>query len=284
MKSQQVPTEGMDINQSTVQGNADALEELFRQGDVGDPDERAGVTAVGNHVILVHGDLGTCERVESLQESRSAEATPWRRLQHVVFVMGLFHLKMACADAIWKTFIKPKSAQEDPTSLMAYVTEIRPKETGKIGSKPGFRRMHEVIKHVGIASRIDCWREETKKSTGHDSLEGWAAAKPTWDSIEALATKLATNYLPSKHLRVGTMRMQSPENRDEQWENTLLREHHFLLYEELSYALNAGDIGRVEACFMPWVFIFRGCGKHKYATQMMKFLHNVHRVYPPGLR
>ncbi|CDO69125.1 hypothetical protein BN946_scf185042.g27 [Trametes cinnabarina] len=122
VKSKQVPVEGMDINQSTVQGNADALEDLFRQAGVGDAEETPSRTPIGKHVVLVHGDLGTCERVQSLQDSRSEESTPWRRLQHVVFVMGLFHLKMACANAIWKIFIKPRSAQEDPTSLMAYVT------------------------------------------------------------------------------------------------------------------------------------------------------------------
>ncbi|KAF7964919.1 hypothetical protein HWV62_1643 [Athelia sp. TMB] len=48
--------------------------------------------------------------------------------------------------------------------------------------------------------------------------------------------------------------------------------------------MNEGDIGRVEDMFMPWVFIFKGCGKHKYAAQMMKHLHNVHFVYPDGLK
>lgn len=24
-------------------------------------------------------------------------------------------------------------------------------------TKPGFRRMHEVIEHVGIMTRLDCW-------------------------------------------------------------------------------------------------------------------------------
>jgi hypothetical protein len=35
-----------------------------------------------------------------LLESRSVERTPWWWFQFIVYVMGLFHLKMACADAI----------------------------------------------------------------------------------------------------------------------------------------------------------------------------------------
>lgn len=287
VKTEQVPVEGMDVNQSSVQGNADALENLFKQGGVGDPqdvdpDRAKGLRDVGDHVIIVHGDLSTCERVQSLQVSRSEEKTPWRRLQPVVFCMGLFHLKMAAADAIWRIFIQPTKAREDPTSLMAYVAQIRPKETGKIGSKPGFRRMHEVIQHVGIASRLDCWATEVKKRRIQGTLEEWAERKPSWDEVTEVATHLIRTYVAN---RTFSELRWSPENeRDPQWENTLLREQYFLLYEELSYAMNSGDIGRVEDCFMPWVYIFRGCGKHKYAAQMLRFLHDLYKVYPERLR
>ncbi len=110
VKSEQVPLEAMDINQSSAQGNADALVHMFKQGGVGDPQDSPGaesIVDVGDHVILVHGDLSTCERVQSIQASRRVERTPWRRLQPIVFCMGLFHLKMACANAIWKIFIQP---------------------------------------------------------------------------------------------------------------------------------------------------------------------------------
>ena len=71
--------------------------------------------------------------------------------------MGLFHVKMACADAIWKEFIKPRLTEADPNTLINLVREIRPKETRIIESKPGFRWMHEVIQHIGTASCLDAW-------------------------------------------------------------------------------------------------------------------------------
>ncbi|KAL6300834.1 hypothetical protein BKA93DRAFT_819274 [Sparassis latifolia] len=221
----------MDINQSTVQGNCDTLENLFGQGGVGDPQEKPG-------------DLSTCERVQSLQQSCAEEVKPWRQFQFVIFVMGLFHLKMVCADALWKIFIQLKVTWEDEMSLMKQVTEIRPKETSKIGSKPG--------------------------------------TKPSWEDIEAVATILISKYIAGNQF--SEVRIQPPESRDQKLENTLLKEQYFLLYEEMSYALNARDIGRVEDCFMPWIFIFKGCGKHKYATQMLHFLHNLHFVYPARLK
>src|SRR6266478_5081112 len=116
-------------------------------------------------------------------ESRSEERTPWWRLQFVVYVMGLFHLKMACADAIWQIFINPKEGREDENSLSKHVGQIRPKETGKIDTNPGFRRMHEVIQHVGIVSRLDCWVNEARKQ-GFETLESFAASDLRWDNLE----------------------------------------------------------------------------------------------------
>ncbi|KAL6298183.1 hypothetical protein BKA93DRAFT_820490 [Sparassis latifolia] len=218
-----------------------------------------------NHVVLVHGDLSTCERVQSLQQSRADEKTPWHRFQFVIFIMGLFHLKMACANAIWKIFIYLKLARKDDTSLMKLIAEIRPKETVKIGSKPG------------IVSWLDCWRQEiSQRCAKFDSLEKWAMSKPGWEDIENLASIVVRKY-------VATNTQQELQDRDQQMENTMLQEQYFLYYEEISYAMNEGDIGCVEECFLPWALIFKGCGKHKYAMQMLHFLHDVHSVYPARL-
>jgi hypothetical protein len=53
-------------------------------------------------------------------------------------------------------FVRTKLRRLDANSLMEHVDQIRPKETRKVASKLGFRRMHEVIQHVGIVSRLDC--------------------------------------------------------------------------------------------------------------------------------
>lgn len=57
-------------------------------------EHQVGVTDIGDRVILVHGDLLTGEQNQSLQETWSEEATPWHQFQFMVYVMGLFHLKM----------------------------------------------------------------------------------------------------------------------------------------------------------------------------------------------
>ncbi|PCH39771.1 hypothetical protein WOLCODRAFT_88293 [Wolfiporia cocos MD-104 SS10] len=272
----------MDINQSTIQGNADALLSLFQQAGIGDTAESPYVRDIGDYVQIVHGDIGTGECIQSLLASHGEETTPWHRFQPVIFVMGLFHLKMACADAIWKIFISPRNARNDDTSLSKQVAEIHPNETSKIASKPGFRHMHEIIQHVGIASCLDCWREEIcQHNSLINDLEVWAASRPTLNEIQSITIILAKKYLPDKN--ASDAFFNPSEQQDQVHNNISMREQYFLLYEELSYALNAGDIGHVETCFILWAFIFKGCGKHKYATHLIRFLYDLHYVYPHGL-
>jgi len=89
-------------------------------------------------VILLHGDLLTKERLDSIQASRKIEDTLKRRFQHLIFLPGLFHYKMACADAFWRTWVQPKEGCSDINSLFEHVGVLRPDDTGKFGSSRGF--------------------------------------------------------------------------------------------------------------------------------------------------
>ncbi|KAJ7105154.1 hypothetical protein C8R44DRAFT_529514, partial [Mycena epipterygia] len=301
VKMRYAPARAMDINQSTHAGNISAVENLLGQGGVGplpppaDPKETDPIkiaqrkrmdqlVSVLKYVVLFFGDLGTFERVQGILLRRSIEDTPWRRHRFMVFVMGFFHLKMACADAIWRIFIEPKDGRLDPNSLMAYVAEHRPRETGKIASNPGFRRMHEVIQHDGIVLRLDAWRVEAKRRNPlWTSLEEFVKSKPSDALIDEMGNYLANNYVSGGDVDIYEVRGKPVTHRDKQHENILIMHQYFLLYEELSFSMNRGDIGRLETTFIPWISIFRAVGKHKYSAHMTKYLTDVHFVYPPRL-
>ncbi|KAJ7216067.1 hypothetical protein GGX14DRAFT_562506 [Mycena pura] len=292
-KMRWAPAKSMDTKQSTVTGNLKVVPDLLQQGGVGDPTQEDNnvwectMRSIVAYVVLFHGDLGTGERLMSLLQRRSIEHTPWQRYQYVIYIVGLFHLKMACADAIWRIFIEPKKGREDANSLMHFVAQQREKETGKIGSDPGFRRMLEVIMHTGAALRLDAWRVEVKrrKPLVWKSLDNFAASKPTFANLVELSEYLASHYVAgAEDLNIYELRMKPALERDHQHENVLQMHQYFCLYEEMSFSMNYGDIGRVETLFPPWIYIFKAVGKHKYASHMAKFMTDVHFVYPPPLR
>ncbi|KAI6022769.1 hypothetical protein BKA83DRAFT_4463787 [Pisolithus microcarpus] len=236
----------MDINNSTVSGNIQAVIELLAQGGIADPmavseEYMEDSPDISEYVILVHGDLGTGERLQAAQLHRSIECTSWNRLQHIIFIPGLFHLKMVCADALWRCFISPAAAREDETSLM-----------------------HDLVGHAGTCRRLDCWRAHTAKNGRFSSLDDFASSKPMLDDLQTMANDICRTYVANHQLD------------HLQFENALLLNKYFLLYEELSYGMNSGDIAHIETCI--------AIGKHKYASHMTNFLFNMHFVYPLGLR
>lgn len=286
-KTSQIPCRAMKVKESTADGNIEVVESLLKQGGIGDPNDKGFLQGVdvdmSNHVLLIHGDLLTKERLESVQDSRRIEDTPKRRFQFPIFVPGLFHFKMAAADAIWRIYLQPPESRTDPNSLYQHVGVLRPKETGKIVSKPGFRRVHDVIHHDIWASMLDCWKIEVKsRNPLWTSLEQFAKSKPSWDVIVQISEAIVSKYVATVP-SISKTRKKAETIRDQIWENQILRNRDELLYLELSHAMNAGDIGRVENTFPAWIYLFHATGKHKYSAHTLQFLFNLHRVYPPNL-
>lgn len=282
-QTRQIPFRAMNIKESTTDGNIDVVESLLRQGGIGEPaDEEFDSTKdvdISEHVILFHGDLLTKERLDSVRDSRRIEATPKNRFQYVVFIPGLFHFKMACADALWRTWIQPTDGRKDPNSLFQHTGILRPDETGKIVSKPGFRRMHDLLYHDLCASMLDCWRIESQCST---SLEDFAQLNLSWDQIVRMSEDIVLKYVASTANLTGERQKPAAEC-DQVFENQKLRNRDELLYAEVSHAMNAGDIGRVEETFIHWIYIFRATGKHKYASHMLQFMIDLRKFYSPEL-
>ncbi|KAG2109297.1 uncharacterized protein F5147DRAFT_576122 [Suillus discolor] len=240
---------------------------------------------MSEHVLLVHGDLLTKERLDTIIKSRRIEDTPKCCFQHVVFVPGLFHFKMACADALWHTWIQPQAGRTDVNSLWQHVGILRPHESGKFASKPGFRWMHhDVLHHDLWASILDCWLVEaqTRNSTW-DSLEVFAKCAPSWELIVEMSESIINKFVANTTTLMN-LRQRPRQERDQRFENQVLRNRNELLYVDLCHAMNSGDIGQVEASFLSWIYIFKATKKHKYAYHTARFMVQMRYIYPEDLQ
>lgn len=273
-KTVQYPANAINADEGQHDGNWQVLVNLLDQSNV--PNER-----LEEDVILIHGDLSTKERIDGLRRMRVIEHSSRNRLDFVVFVPGLFHLKMAATDAFWRAHVQPRLGRDDPTGFYEYVRHLRPKETGKFTSAPGFRRMHDTIHHATWIDVLDCWRLEFA-SLGYQSLSTYTHTKPSWDTIVQISEQMVEKYLPGRDF--ADIREQEGKDRDARFENQALRKQHGLLYLELSHAMNHGDVGRVLRLFPYWIAIFKSTGKYKYAAHMIKFMTDLNHVYPPRLR
>lgn len=274
VKTVQFPASAINADEGQNDGNWQVLESMLSQAGV--PDSR-----LEDDVILVHGDLSTKERIDALRKMRTIERTAKNRLDFVTFVPGLFHLKMAATDAFWRAHVEPSEGRADPMGFFEYVRHLRPKDSGKIVSSPGFRRLHDTIHHTTWIDVLDCWRL-TAKLCGHDSLDEFASTKPLWASIIEMSEAMVKKYIPGNDF--GDIRESDAADRDQCFENNAIRKQHGLLYLELCHSMNYGDVGRILRLFPYWIAFFKSTGKSKYTAHMIRFFTDLNHVYPPRLR
>jgi len=272
-KTEYIPCRAMDINQSTTDGQSEILEDLCRQGNLGDTSDTPDVRDISHYVQLVHGDLRTGELIEVGKRARCIEVKAIRRLQHVVFVMGLFHYLMACGDAVWRMFFESKMARKGPNSLYSQACAVRPFDSARITQKYNFRLMHDLIHQCGWARVLECWHVEVmRRKPSCTNLDIYAQMKPPWEELVEISIYLATNYLDKPHVD------------DLEFQNNSITLARLLQYIELAHAMKHSDIGRVEATFPHWTFVFKSVRKHKYAAYLIKLMIDFKHVYPEPLK
>ena len=211
---------------------------------------------------------------------QSAENAYYRAffLDFVMFVPGLFHLKMAATDAFWHTHTQLQERRKDPTGFMEY---IHHHETGKFTSTPGIHCLHDSIHHATWVDVLDCWHLEAL-SLGHHSLKMFIAAQPSWELISKMSEIMVQKYLPGCNF--SDIREGDDANQDIWFENMAIQKQHGLLYLELSHSMNHSDVGHILWLFPYWIALFKSTGKHKYTAHMIGFLTDLDNVYPPKLR
>ena len=283
-KTEIIPVQSMEIPNSTVEGNITTIEKLLEQTGLAELQDERQTIDIDPYIILFHGDLGTGERLQSAKRRRTTEASPRNRLQYAVFVMGLFHLKMACAETIWRLFLKDSKARtaDEKTSFYSNFKILRPRDSSGLSTSFKFRPIHEAIIHIGACRRLDCWRMTLEKR-GFSSLQKFVDTCPTWDLIKEVALEVANEFIPNVR-RLASLREEDLENRDQELENNLAFNLYAGMYEEITYAMNYGDIGRVELCLLQWVPLFEAVGKRKYANQTLKLVYELNHIFPPRAR
>lgn len=149
---------------------------------------------------------------------------------------------MAATDAIWRILLQPVGGRKDESCTMEHVGILWPKETGKMGSKPGYRRMHNFIQHDGTALCLDCWHTHLNVN----DLDAFAATKPSWELTVQYSWELVLKYV-ADGLKFEKLCRAPEKDRDQLFKNMQIRHQLYLLYEELLYAMNNGDIGRLDS-------------------------------------
>ncbi|KAK1233610.1 hypothetical protein PQX77_003230 [Marasmius sp. AFHP31] len=266
----------IDADEGSTDGNWDVLQDLYRQRNVPDSTHE-------EYLTFIHGDLATKERIDGLQKSRRLEKTAKNRLDNIIFI-GLFHVLMAAANAVWRLHILPSTDRQEDLGLFNYINILRPKSTNEFTAKngPSYHSMHDIIHHALWADVLNMWRVEVKRQSAHDNLGSWAESRPSWETLVTWSVEMVDRYIPD--WKLSQTRRQNTQQRDMVFESLSLRLQHLILYVELCRSVKYGDVGRILELFSWWIPIFSATGKHKYVAQLTRFITDLRHRYPPPLR
>ncbi|KAJ3768643.1 hypothetical protein FB446DRAFT_650151 [Lentinula raphanica] len=277
-KDTQYPAEAVNADEGTYDGNAQVITSLLDQTST-------SADELERYVEFFHGDLGTLERIEGLRKMRWIEGSAQNRLDFLLFIPGLFHMKMAAADAYARIHVTPVANRGEKLGVNEYLNHLRPKATAEFTSKsgPSFRSMHDAIHHVVWTDILQCFAREVKTQYQFDTLKSFAMSeKCTWGTIVQLSELVVSKYIPDHDFPLRTLKPDS--ERDLVFENLAIRNRDGLIYLGFSRAINYGDVGRIIQLFPYLIATFAAVGKHKYASHMTRFLTDLKRRYPPALR
>lgn len=116
---------------------------------------------------------------------------------------NMWFLLWACSMSKWQqqmlfgeSILSQKKTHSDSQGTYSYIGLLRPKETGKFATNPGFHQMNTVIHHITTAAVLDCWRLEVQSRFPEiSSLEEFSKSEMSWEALEDMAQSIVDKYV-----------------------------------------------------------------------------------------
>ncbi|KAJ6584712.1 hypothetical protein B0H19DRAFT_1059083 [Mycena capillaripes] len=179
------PLPAMEIDESSITGNVEVIEEIMRVlgFNTDDADYR-------KYVQIIGGDQLTIARQRSILNICLGHESGAHSWKHIVLMPGLFHAKIADAHGVLEThFGKPAAGARSPGSLGFHNT-VLDRLPITLTSLPPFRTCRDLIMVSLYARVLHC----LLLVSGHDSLEQCAASIGSWSTLVNHAEKIYSTY------------------------------------------------------------------------------------------
>ncbi|KAJ7201809.1 hypothetical protein GGX14DRAFT_544611 [Mycena pura] len=288
-------------DEGSTQGNQNVLDDLLiRQLGM----EKSDVDKL---LIIVGGDQSTVEKIRTLKKFLADCPHGYARYGWVLPLIQLWHMGWADLERILSTHWGRTSSNSEMGDMSSfYFVNTILKRKIKDVKRPDYYPTQNFIFDTLRAEIIDCW----KVSLETTDLNAYFTAKPiALEDLIALGQRLVSQYLTteaSEMARVGfeghtfpvgepwvrphsqdAMEIDDPEGLprgDAVLANIILRLRDSMLHYEFQHAVSDGDIGRVMNVMAVWTFTFPGCGKNKYANELLEVACNFEYEYSRDLQ
>ena len=291
----------LDLDESTVEGNAAILEEVV--------EKHLGVDleALIGRSVPVAGDQMTTSRQRTAKWLRVRDL-PKHQLKWVLPFNGFLHIAFAMCDGVKRAHFG-RADGRDQTSLSHFSQLLG--RTKVHGTNANFNASHRFLMcvldaHV-IAAAMAVARVENEgdfkewlKSNDYVQLVDNLVAcflemtiVESWRSdarrkAEAIASRKESEPLSTEKQRKAEyskiVDKESKKRRDVVLENAVLFLQHSLMYLDFWTAMRAGDSGRLEMAMDMMTVFFQGVDKCNYAREMLEQKIDRLVVWTPQMR
>lgn len=284
------PLPAMEVDESSIVGQINVLNTIYQELKVDTSHEE-----ISKHVQLVIGDQLSVSGIRTSQQNRAGQEDGYESFESFVCIPGLFHYKMAGATGVMTVHLgSSKAGKANPTSLHWHNTVLERKPIVAT-SLPPFGVSRDLISDSLDARILHC----LLRVSGHETLSSYSRALTTldgtdkmfeksWEKLLSDATQVYTRYtdIPLVHSLREERLLASPDEKkgDMVYEKSVLFMRDALVLREFSDSIKSGDSGRILNILKDLVFLYRGCGRSKYAHESLILLHNLLHVWPPELR
>lgn len=275
------PLPAMNIDESTITGNAEVVEAILSELKVKDLLAHAGL------VKIFTGDQLSIARLHTLANIRAGQEGGFSGFGWGIWMPGLFHAKITDMHGFFTIhWGKPNTGTCNPGSLFFHNTRLF-RHPITLSSLPPFRTCRDLV-FVSLYSWVlHCLLLVSQQS----SLFEYAKSVDSWEILKQHVEAIYDTYTDMEmvadlHWEHQMAREKDPMAKagDMVYENALLFMQDALLSHEFTEAIKCGDSGRVIVILKVWALSFRGNGRTKYAFEMLHLIHNLSNVWPKGIR
>lgn len=288
-----LPLPSMNIDESSITGNAEVLQTIFKEAEPSFTKPKFMDT-----VKIVWGDQLSAARVRSVIKTRAGHEAPHSSFLNCVCGPGLFHYQISAAGFLLEThWGEPGHGALNPGSLCFQNTRLDRKPI-TIKSPPPYRTCRNLI-FVSLYARVFHCLQIVSNFQNLDNF----AANVSFEQLQQYSAEIVTKFatpLVADDLREERYEELldyqashpddekctgfTPTQGDMVHENAIYFLRDALVLREFTDAIKTGDSYRIILVLKILGLSYRGSGRTKYAYETLQFIHNYTHVWPTKLR
>jgi len=288
-KTETYPLRVTTINEATVEGTIKVWDNIYEQ-------VKRNAESLNNQAVPSINDQLTNARIRGAKAMRVKENSAFLRLDNIQLGYGLFH---KCLNLVW-ALLKTHQGAIDQLGSLKYFFALLEK-TRLANDKPDYHTLLAALMQVLYGVLLEAWR----RNCGFSTLDGFAASKPSPDTLLNIAEKILSHYTPMDELPpdkaessdagsedshvpdepapAPTLRSKNVNSQDPlddlAHRNIRILLRDLLYVAELVRAISDGDWGRIEDILGQLTMMFRGAGSNNYSTELLHFARNLKVVW-----